>query len=68
MPTNSFTVTLDLTLIELQDAYRKHFNLPSDAKVIKSDIGKMISELAAIEIDKLNIDREDDGQLDTGND
>ncbi len=65
---NSFTVTIDRTLTELQDAYRKHFNLPPDHKIIKSEIGKLVSALAEPQIDLLNINREDDGHLDTGND
>ena len=68
MPKNSFTITIDRTLPELQDAYRKHFNLPHDAKIIKSDIGKLVSQLAEPEIDRLNINREDEGLLDNDND
>lgn len=64
---NSFTVTIDRTLIELEDAYRKHFNLPFDQKIIKSDIGKMVSQLAEVDIDLLNDSNEDDGSIEYRN-
>lgn len=65
---NSFTITIDRTLEELKYAYRKHFKLPPETKVIKRDIFKLISELSEKGIDILNEDREDEGQLDTGTD
>jgi hypothetical protein len=65
---NSFTITIDRTLEELKYAYIKHFKLPSETKVIKRDIFKLISELSEKGIDILNEDREDNGSLDIDND
>ncbi len=61
---NSFTVTIDRTLPEIQDAYNLHFNLPKDNRTRKSELNKLISELAQIEIDKINVDRHDDASMD----
>lgn len=68
MPQNSFTVTIDKTLEEIQDAYRTHFKIPPETKVIKRDLNKLLSELCEKGIDILNEGREDSGELDTGND
>jgi hypothetical protein len=65
---NSFTVTLDRTLDELTDAYRKHFKLPPETKVIKRDIHKLISAISEEAIDNMGLDGNDDGELDTRND
>lgn len=62
---NSFTITIDKTLEEIQDAYRTHFKIPTETKVIKRDLNKLLSELCENGIDVLNEGREDDAELDT---